>query len=400
MSSSPQKEWVLPAAIPFASLKRQDLEECVFWLMDAMGAKDLEWRLGGTGGGASDGGRDLEAQFYAPGADGELESQKWWVECKGRKGTVEPDEVKSAVNNALGKEGLDYLVVATNTQFSNPTRDWVKEWQRKHPRPKVKLWDSSQLERYLSRHPDVVLRLFSEALSPEGRFQALETGFWNRMDLVPAGVLANLWKVRDDTEISAMGVFAATACEFAHGSIAQRPWGAILEVRSLLEVLAVGLTNIPYLANRCEEAGVDQSHIFRPMAYLTLVALNHLPVEKIAKFLIDQVSRGKPDEMPDEVKQMLIKPVVGQLQAELQDVCASDCSRVSMFDRATLARRMMRWKITGHALGQMVRKLLRIGGFCALKPTASLVRWDLKSVKKLAVPYLKWNREFQTFRSS
>jgi hypothetical protein len=33
----------------FADLKRQDLEECVFWLMDAMGAKDLEWRLGGKG---------------------------------------------------------------------------------------------------------------------------------------------------------------------------------------------------------------------------------------------------------------------------------------------------------------------------------------------------------------
>lgn len=43
------KEWVLPAPIPFADLKRQDLEECVFWPMDAMGAKDLEWRLGGKG---------------------------------------------------------------------------------------------------------------------------------------------------------------------------------------------------------------------------------------------------------------------------------------------------------------------------------------------------------------
>jgi len=56
MSSSRQKERVLPAAIPFTTLKRNDLEECVFWLLDAMGAKDLEWRLGGIGGGASDGG--------------------------------------------------------------------------------------------------------------------------------------------------------------------------------------------------------------------------------------------------------------------------------------------------------------------------------------------------------
>jgi hypothetical protein len=94
-----------------------------------MGAKDLEWRSGGSGGGAADGGRDLEANFYTPSADNEIESQRWWIECKGRAGTVEAHEVKSAIVNAQGKEELDYLVIATNTQFSNPTRDWVKEWQ-------------------------------------------------------------------------------------------------------------------------------------------------------------------------------------------------------------------------------------------------------------------------------
>jgi hypothetical protein len=61
------------------------------------------------------------------------------LSAKGRAGTVEPDEVKSAVNNALAIDGLDYLVIATNTQFSNPTRDWVKKWQAKHSKPKVKL---------------------------------------------------------------------------------------------------------------------------------------------------------------------------------------------------------------------------------------------------------------------
>jgi hypothetical protein len=35
-------EWVLPAGIPFVELKARDLEECVYWLMDAMGARDLE----------------------------------------------------------------------------------------------------------------------------------------------------------------------------------------------------------------------------------------------------------------------------------------------------------------------------------------------------------------------
>ena len=60
------EKWILPAAIPFVDLKSKDLEECVYWLLDAMGAKDLEWRIGGTGAGTSDGGRDLEAHFYIP----------------------------------------------------------------------------------------------------------------------------------------------------------------------------------------------------------------------------------------------------------------------------------------------------------------------------------------------
>jgi hypothetical protein len=109
MTDETIKEWVLPALIPFADLKGKDLEECIYWLFDAMGAKDLEWRTGGSGSGAADGGRDLEAKFFTPGADNEIESQSWWIECKGRTGTVEPDEVKSAVMNAQGKAGLDWL---------------------------------------------------------------------------------------------------------------------------------------------------------------------------------------------------------------------------------------------------------------------------------------------------
>jgi hypothetical protein len=46
MTDESAKEWVLPASIPFADLKRKDLEECIYWLFDAVGAKDLEWRIG------------------------------------------------------------------------------------------------------------------------------------------------------------------------------------------------------------------------------------------------------------------------------------------------------------------------------------------------------------------
>jgi hypothetical protein len=197
MSRTPTVEWIVPSAIPFGQLKGPDLEACVYWLLDAMGAKDLEWRSGGTGGGAADGGRDLEARFYNPGADAEVEVKTWWVERKGRTGTVEPDAVRTAVINAQSNVNVDYLVVVTNTQFSNPTRDWVREWQGARQRPKIKLWDHTQTERLLSRHPDVVLRLFSEALSADGKVKAMESRFWNNMEFVSKTTLVELWDSRN-----------------------------------------------------------------------------------------------------------------------------------------------------------------------------------------------------------
>jgi hypothetical protein len=305
-------------------------------MLDAMGAKDLEWRTGGKGGGAADGGRDLEANFYMPTADGELEAQKWWIECKGRAGTVDPDEIKSAVNNALAIDGLDYVVIATNTQFSNPTRDWVRDWQSKHPRPKVKLWDRSLLERYLSRHPDVVLRLFSEALSTQGRFQAMESRFWNKFEYMTPRALDALWKNRKELEATPMGLFAAVVNEFANGKITSRPWAASLNAEGLIQVIHIGLVNLPYLLKRGLKGGLDQEPMFRAFAYLILAALEELTPANSARLITDSLMRGKELSMPEDVQEYLLMPIMDQLLSEIQDVCSSDCSRMSRMDRGAL----------------------------------------------------------------
>lgn len=331
-----EKKWVLPASIPFADLKSRDLEECLYWLFDAMGAKDLEWRTGGSGGGAADGGRDLEAHFHLPTADLDMDPQVWWIECKGRAGTVESDEVKSACVNAQARTGLDYLVVATNTQFSNPTRDWVKEFQKKNPHPKVKLWDSGHLERLLSKHPDVVLRLFANALSLDGQFQAMESRFWNKLEFVPKPTLRKFWQARTVTAFTPMGHFALVANEFANGNISHRPWGAIFDTRSLIEMLHIGLANVPYLVTRASKAGVDQTPVIRALSYLILCALDQLPSDNVASLLVDSITRDEPDEMPEDVQAYLLNPIVAQLLSELQDVCSSDCSRVMALNRMAL----------------------------------------------------------------
>lgn len=47
-----------------------------------MGAKELEWRIEGSGSGTSEYGRDLELSFYVSSLDGDLVKQRWWVEAK------------------------------------------------------------------------------------------------------------------------------------------------------------------------------------------------------------------------------------------------------------------------------------------------------------------------------
>jgi hypothetical protein len=323
-------DWVLPASIPFADLKGRDLEECVYWLLDSMGAKDLEWRTGGSGGGAPDGGRDLEAQFYIPTIDGELEVQKWWIECKGRAGTVDPVEVKSAVNNAMAIDKLDCVVIATNTQFSNPTRDWVKQWQSAHSKPKIKLWDHVQLERYLSHHPDVVLRLFSEALSLDGRFKAMESRFWNKIEYVTPKSLTELWKAREKVKLTPLGLFAVIANEFSNGNISYRPWAAFITPDSVLHVLRSGLVNFPYLVHRCTSAGTDQKVIIRTFAYLILAALDISSVESVTALISDSLGCGGDARLRKKMQEMLLIPIVNRLLSEMQDVCSSDCTRIDL----------------------------------------------------------------------
>lgn len=324
-----EPEWVLPAQIPFADLKREDLEECVYWLLDAMGARDLEWRKGGVGGGAADGGRDLEATFYEPDADGALSPITWWVECKGRGGTVEPQAVKEAALNAQARADLGVLVVATNSTFSNPTRDWVREFQSSHPAVRILLWDQVTLERLISRQPSVVLRLFSQALSFSGRLRAAEERFWNRLEYVPTGTLDTLWAERAQLEIGSLAAFALIANEFSGGSIVTRPWGGYLAGPVRLEALQMGLVNAGYLVLRCKRVGAPNQPIVRTLAYLILVALDLYEPAAVARIVLAMTTEMNGLEVPKHVTEYILLPVLDQLQSELQDVCASDCSRMS-----------------------------------------------------------------------
>ena len=320
---------ILPSEIPWRGIKGADLEELLYWLFDSMGAKDLEWRIGGTDSGASDQGRDLELAFFTPSPDGTLTKQIWWVEAKGRIGTVEAREVHNAVLNAAGKSHIEILVVATNSNFSNPTRDWVKEWQGDHPRPTIKLWERTELENLCSKNPLAVIRLHGRALSPQGKVEVVSSKLWNYASLCDEPTLRSVWEKHDEVAIDERALFALVASEFANGDIGARSWAMIVPDHILISTLGNGLINFLYLAFRANETGVRPEPLIRAISYLIIIATQRLSEATVSSLLSNVWNDVNGREYPKPVREMILEPVLSMLQTELRDVCVSDCRRVS-----------------------------------------------------------------------
>lgn len=282
----------IPTDIPFDSLSGVDLEECLYWLAVAMGGKEVEWRRGSVGAGASDRGRDIEATFFVPAPDGEMLRQKWWIEAKGRTATVEPSAVREAVNNSQARSDVDILVVATNSVFSNPTRDWVQEWQSIHQRPTVRLWDRNSLERMLSERPEVVLRLFSNALTPQAKLAVATSRFWNYCGYTDVRSLQIFWGAGADLEFDALTMFAILASEFANGQIEERPWAASLSDERIEKLFDLGVTNAIAFYLRGAQIGTDLNPYADALAHILCCCKFDCPLTKWPAQLLDIGSRA------------------------------------------------------------------------------------------------------------
>lgn len=111
---------------------------------------------------------------------------------------------------------------------------------------------------------------------------------------------------------------------------------AKLDIQSVADVLSIGLQNVPYLFLRSTKAGIDQTILFRTFAYLILVMLDALPAETVAGIIDHSLTRGGETSFPDDVYEVLLMPIIDQLQSEMQDVCGEDCRRIHSFRRKSL----------------------------------------------------------------
>jgi hypothetical protein len=319
---------VIPSNIPWSEVKGDKLEELLYWLLDDMGAKDLQWRKGSAYGYVSDMGRDIEAVFQIPTPDGELESQKWWVQAKGRGRTVEPNAVKGILNNILGRNDVDIVIIATNTHFSNPTRDWTSKWQESHPRPKVRLWSRIELERLLRQHPNVVAHLFPMALSSQGKMQVISSRFWSQHFLSGEKDLSQLWDERQQLRVSWDNVLPLIVAEAANGDLNTRQWATLIDINEFEKLLVLAITNILFLSKRAEDYGVGQKPLLEAISYLVELATIRLDFDRALALFENPWKFTNSGAVPEGFLRYIQSILISRIQDNLREICSSDCHRV------------------------------------------------------------------------
>jgi hypothetical protein len=99
----------------------------------------------------------------------EVTMSRLYLDPVSRNHLVPPGVVREIVVETAAFAEVDVVAIATNSRFSNDTRDWLAEWIRSHPRPAVLLWDREALERMLTQHPSGVARVAPVALSLDGQ---------------------------------------------------------------------------------------------------------------------------------------------------------------------------------------------------------------------------------------
>lgn len=312
--------------LPVEDLRDHDFEECMYWLFDAMGAKDLAWRKGAAGKhGAADGGRDLEATFHNLTPNAETTEEYWWLDAKGRKGTLEKNAVMHGVLNALADSDLDVFVIATNTTFTNPTRDWVKELQKKHPKPRIALWCGEDIKRLLNKYPSVVARLFSNALTVQGKLDVVSSRFWNSMRYSDSEWINEIWEERENIEWDYKAAIAVVMSEIANGSLKKRPWAGTFDNEMLTFSLINALSNAMYFYKKMTDLGVDEGPIVKGLSYLlTAASVIHSPTS-LATAIDFSLMIDEDTPAPLMLKNFILRPIFDEAMGSLLGDCTSDC---------------------------------------------------------------------------
>ena len=311
----------LQHSLDFSDITPEDFENLVFHLLDEMGFSNIQWRKGGPGNSATDGGRDLEAKAWSiqPGASREL---NYWVEVKYRSNNLEKSQVQSTVLNSAADAKRDNILIITNSAISNPTLDWINEFQESHRLPLVSVWQGHDLELMLRKNGSTLSRFLPHSLASSGKRKVIESKFLNLVTL-PSGVeLDDLWDQRSHVLTAPMLLFAACTGEIVHGDINNRPWPIIANEDQLLDLAAMSLVNLYPLIVKCNR--IERSHdvFVESIAYILQCVALKVGEDAATNLICDPERIFDAESLSDELRGNRLYPIMSQIYHDLAFHCS------------------------------------------------------------------------------
>jgi hypothetical protein len=320
----------LARELPWDSISPVALEELIFALMVEMGAAEVEWRSPMGAINTPDGGRDVEAVFNIPTPDGDVERQEWWIDAKRRSGIVASTDVKHvAVNSAA--YNISTMIIATNTSFSNPAREWVREYNAKHVgSPTVKLWDRHRLQTMVDRYPAAAVRSFLSALNFEDRIEFLASYFFEQGRTLSVSELELAWEERASIEDEGFLV-AACYSDITTGGLQHRPWGGEMSEDALRGAFVLVLTALPRAIIQ-NVTTIDENTATATAAYLASCAIARLSPHLVQSILGNPFSYIAELEecTPEPWRAYLVRPIQWRILYQTFKYCTADCARYSI----------------------------------------------------------------------
>jgi hypothetical protein len=316
--------------LDFSDVNPADFEKLVYHLIDEMGFSNICWRKGGEGNSATDGGRDLEATFWSVLPSGSKE-EMYWFEVKHRTNQLEKQQVQSTILNAAGNNEKDNLVIVTNKTISNPTLDWVKDFQKTHKNPNIVIWQGHDLELLLRKNPRTLARFLPTSLAFGGRCKVIESKFSNLMLLPAGGELDELWNHRNEFyENSYLGLIASIS-EVSYGDIEKHPWGLEFDNSWIFAVVATGMLNVLGFIIKCGSLNREQHILIEGLSYLTQCLLIRCGAELTAQVLYEPERFAEKDySFPADICKMRYEPIFKTMFHDLAKCCSSKyCLKLS-----------------------------------------------------------------------
>lgn len=328
-------ETVSSHPIDFSSVSPEQFERLVYFLLDDMGFKNIEWRKGGNGISATDGGRDLEATYTKIGPDDQLIVEKWWVEVKYRSHVLAPETVHDIVLNAAVRPKVDVLAIATNNVISNKTTDWIKDLATKQPTPRIVTWQAHDLERLLRKYPAIRERFFYGSLTIAERLEAAQQAFWNALSFPTPEAIDEFWADRGNLDWSGSNLLPIVIAEASSDRFNLHRWGSTVKGELLGETLVVGLANTTSLIVRLGELGRTTICLVDALSYLLESALHRMDLQEVVDIVDDPLRfTDATYDYPSELRDIISHPILANMYHDLLDSCRLDCARFRGFDES------------------------------------------------------------------